>query len=114
MWRHHCRLRAPELHSDEADDENSEDDEESDDAAIPPWVFGAAPLQSEEEGDDGWHEEQVPVEIEALEAFLPSNADDGRSFRIMEQKHYSEDSDRAKGEVDVKAEAPCYFILIFI
>jgi hypothetical protein len=114
MWRHHSCLRTPELHSNKTDDENPKDNKEADDPTVSPRVFGAAPLQREEEGDDGGHEKYVPVEIKALEAFFPPDADDGGAFWIVEQECYGHDGDCAKGQIDVEAEPPGYFILFFI
>ena len=113
MWRYHRCLWPPELHGNKTDDENPKDDKEADDPTVSPRVFGAAPLQREEEGDDGGHEEHVPVEIKALETLFPPDTDDGRAFWIVEQEYYGHDGDCAKREIDVEAKSPGYFILFF-
>ena len=96
-------MRTPKLHCDEACDENAEDHEEGDDPAVSPWVFRTTPLQRKEKGDDGWHQEHVPVEIEGLEAFYPSDARYGLAFGVVEQEHDGHNSDCSKWEINVEA-----------
>ena len=62
-------LHAP-LDEDEEDHEDAEDDEQSYDPRVVPGIHGAAPLQSEQDADDGRHEKDGAQGIEA-EYLLP-------------------------------------------
>lgn len=56
-----------DLQPDEDDDGEAEEDEEGDDAAVGPFVDDAAPLQGEQEADDGGHEDGGAERVEVLE-----------------------------------------------
>lgn len=64
--RHRGVVFEVDLEGHEADDGESEEDEEGDDAAVGPFVDDAAPLQGEEEADDGGHEDGGAEGVQVL------------------------------------------------
>ena len=57
----------PDLGGDKENEEDATSDEETDNASAFPWVGGAAPLQSEEEADDGRDQDGSADEVELLD-----------------------------------------------
>jgi hypothetical protein len=96
----------PHLDREEADDEDAGDDQQGDDAAAFPGVLGAAPLEGEQQADDGGEEEGCALEVEFADLLreggvdlcgLPLDGEEGDD----EGGGYG-----AEGEVDVEAPAP--------
>jgi len=105
MWRHHCIMRTPETALRRKPViRNAEDHEDGDDPAVLPMGISNHPLQRKEKGDDGWHQEHVPVEIEGLEAVSthPMLATASR-LGVVEQEHDGHNIDCSKWEINVEA-----------
>lgn len=106
--RHRGVFALAPLDEDEAGEEDAEEDEEGNDAAVLPGVEGAAPLEGEEQADDGGDEEQVAEGVEAHDF-----VDEGGGFApgpgllgFGEEEEDDDDGDGADGEVDEEAPSP--------
>lgn len=96
----------PPLNADEDEDEDAEDDEEADDAAGGPGVFLTAPLEGEEEGDDGGEKGDGTGVVEFGELFAPGEGGFGAALWRFEEKDDDGDGNGAEWEVDVETPAP--------
>lgn len=96
----------PDLDREEADDEEAGDDQQGDDAAALPGVLGAAPLEGEQQADDGGEEEGCAFEIEFADLLREGGVDLGGLPLDGEEGDDEGGSYGAEGEVDVEAPAP--------
>lgn len=94
-----------DLDQDEADEQDAGQDEQGDDAGAAPGVLGAAPLQGEQEADDGGQEEEEAEAVE-LGQLLAVGQVGGGAVGDLEEDVDEDHGDAAKGEVDIKAPAP--------
>ena len=97
------------LDEDEDREAQGEEEEENDDARVRPSVGQAAPLEGEEEADDGGQEEERADRVQAVEFF----AEGGRlELEVLFGDVQEEDVDRQRrarqGKVDVEAPAPAW------
>ncbi|GJC89739.1 hypothetical protein ColLi_12577 [Colletotrichum liriopes] len=96
----------PELDADEDDDHEREADKQADDGGAVPGVLGAAPLQSEDQADDGGEEDGGADEVELQDALDESLAQGVVLFADGQEEEDEDHGNAADGQVDVEAPSP--------
>lgn len=100
-------IALPELDADENGNHEAEANEEANDAGVAPCVVGAAPLEGEQEADNGGDEDGGTVEVK-----LTKTGGEGHILgfgRVAVDVDKEEDDDHGEttdGQIDVKAPAP--------
>ena len=87
-------------------DEHYEEHQENDDAGVAPGVARAAPLQRQEQADDGGDEEGGADGVELPQLLLQRQVAAARDAGRLEEEEDAGDGDGADGQVDVEAPTP--------
>ena len=103
--RHRRRVRLPHLNQHPDDQQDAAEEKEDDDASVVPGELLPAPLQSQQQADDGWNEEERPQKVQ-LKQQAPSTGATLDGAPIAEEKEDKHGREEAKGEVDIEAPAP--------
>ena len=95
----------PKLDASEGTDQQDEAEETAPDSAVGPGVSRAAPLQREEETDDGSDKKKGAEEVDLVDFFAKGEVG-MRADGVVEEEEDGGDGDCADGEVDVETPAP--------
>jgi hypothetical protein len=104
--RHRGILLLPPLNHHKANREQTKQDQQDNDAGALPRVLASAPLQREQQADDGRQKQSRAVEIKLLELLPPCR------FRLLapavDLEKWNDEGrrDSAEGQVDVETPAP--------
>ncbi len=104
--RQGCDVPLHKLQDDKGNDENTKQHEERNNARILPAVLGAAPLQRQQQTDNGWDEDSGAVRVKLPQLLEHRQVADLVAARRVEEEGDADDSDGANGQVDVEAPAP--------
>jgi hypothetical protein len=95
-----------ELNANEDQNHEPEADEQADDARVVPGVVSAAPLQSEQQTNDGGNEDGGAEQIELQNALHPRLAVGIVTGLDVEEEEDDGHGNAAEGQVDVEAPSP--------
>ena len=103
--RDHRHVAFAPLVEAEKDQGHSTTNKQANGPARAPSIRYPAPLQSQQDHEDGWNKHGNTGEVEALDTFLDSLVLNSSSGRV-ERQHQGCDSDRAQWKVDVENPTP--------